>query len=240
MDTSPGYTLTSPTFAVKFVSAEQKRKVSFLLEYETDWKEVMQILLACLETCPRSTPRAAALASRKIEEWALLQEGGLELDLKIRTVFRADPHRRQEDAHKTIVLIFNDLFDTEIFFDVRKKKRLVSLVELSARVVASTLASPSAIWRLEVPRSLTTDLGDAFMDSWRTNSTSKASPKVKKLAKMSITNMKALKDCPYCKRTGFKSLRRHIPKSKSCKMKHERQVGFEGGPTKDKAGKSLW
>ena len=40
MDTNPGYALSSPCFSVKFVCAQQKKTVSYLLEYETDWKEV--------------------------------------------------------------------------------------------------------------------------------------------------------------------------------------------------------
>ena len=31
---------SSPSFSVKFVCAQQKKTVSYLLEYETDWKEV--------------------------------------------------------------------------------------------------------------------------------------------------------------------------------------------------------
>ena len=40
MDTNPGYALSSNSFSVKFVCAQQKKTVSYLLEYETDWKEV--------------------------------------------------------------------------------------------------------------------------------------------------------------------------------------------------------
>ena len=44
MDTNPGYALSSTSFSVKFVCAQQKKIVSFLLEYETDWKEVKDFL----------------------------------------------------------------------------------------------------------------------------------------------------------------------------------------------------
>ena len=40
METNPGYALSSTSFSVKFVCAQQKKMVSYLLEYETDWKEV--------------------------------------------------------------------------------------------------------------------------------------------------------------------------------------------------------
>merc|ERR1712110_708118 len=66
-DTNPGYALSSTSFSVKFVCAQQKKIVSYLLEYETDWKEVMEILLASLETFPPSIMRAATLATKKLE-----------------------------------------------------------------------------------------------------------------------------------------------------------------------------
>ena len=93
----------------------------------------MEILLASLETFPSSIMRAATLATKKLEAWALLQEGGPELDLKIKTTFRDDP-QRQEDGHKTVVLVFNDLFDTEVSFDIRKISTLDTLVGISAKV----------------------------------------------------------------------------------------------------------
>ena len=89
--------------------------------------------MASLETFPTSTTRVATLATKKLEAWALLQEGGPELDLKIKTTFR-EASGRQGDGHKTVVLVFNDLFDTEVFFDVRKNSTLDTLVTISAKV----------------------------------------------------------------------------------------------------------
>ena len=50
MDTNPGYALSSTSFSVKFVCAQQKKIVSFLLEYETDWKEVKDCLFLLIAT----------------------------------------------------------------------------------------------------------------------------------------------------------------------------------------------
>ena len=101
--------------------------------------------------------------------------------------------------------------------------------------MASQLPNLEAVWKLSVPRSLTGDVRTAFLDPWRRRSTL-VTPKVKKLARMSLTaRLKAQKDCPYCKRSGFKNLLRHISRSKSCKAKNERQMGFE---SEDSAAKS--
>ena len=52
MDTNPGYALSSTGFSVKFVCAQQKKVVSYLLEYETDWYDMMEIILSRLEDEP--------------------------------------------------------------------------------------------------------------------------------------------------------------------------------------------
>ena len=51
-ETVPGFTLQSSQFMVKFVAGFQKGKVSNSLEYNTDWMEVMIIILETLEISP--------------------------------------------------------------------------------------------------------------------------------------------------------------------------------------------
>ena len=117
-----------------------------------------------------------------------------------------------------------------------KKKQKYFLFFFQA--VASQLPNLEAVWKLSVPRTLTQDVRTAFLDPWRRRPTFPATPKVKKLVRMSLTaRLKAQKDCPYCKRSGFKNLLRHISRSKSCKAKNERQMGFEKSGDSDE-GKS--
>jgi hypothetical protein len=225
MDTTPGYTLTSTNFSIKFFCATQRRKVSFLLEYETDWKEVMEILLACLETLPADTARAARLATQRLEAWALLQEGGQELDLKIKTKFhKSEGH----ELHKRVVLTFNDMFDTVITFSVRKRRLLQSLSDLAAGAVAPLLRTTEDIRRLEVPRSLTTKLLAATTDSWRR----RRRPAAGEPRRPPLTNLSAWGECPYCGKEGLKKVAQHISRSKSCAAKHLLQLSF--GPEGNK------
>ena len=63
-------------FSLKFMSASQQGQLSHLLEYETDWKEMMQILLNTLDTFPTNKSEVEKLGSMNLEEWALTQEGG--------------------------------------------------------------------------------------------------------------------------------------------------------------------
>ena len=85
MKTKPGFQMKSSMFYIKFMWAKQKKQVSYLLEEETDWKEVMKILLNSLDSFPTNITEVELLSSNKLEEWALTQEGGDELQLKVIT-----------------------------------------------------------------------------------------------------------------------------------------------------------
>ena len=51
-DTLPGFKMQSENFVLKFVTGLQKGVCSKLLEYETDWYDMMEILLSRLEDEP--------------------------------------------------------------------------------------------------------------------------------------------------------------------------------------------
>merc|ERR1712105_478890 len=85
-DTVPGFTMQSEGFYLKFVTGLQCGVSSKLLEYETDWYEVMEIILSRLQDEPESKERFEIIASRDLEYWARVQPGGEALNLKIRVV----------------------------------------------------------------------------------------------------------------------------------------------------------
>ena len=51
-DTLPGFKMQSEHFVLKFVTGLQKGVCSQLLEYETDWYDMMEIILSRLEDEP--------------------------------------------------------------------------------------------------------------------------------------------------------------------------------------------
>ena len=51
-DTLPGFKMQSENFVLKFVTGLQKGVCSKLLEYETDWYDMMEIILSRLEDEP--------------------------------------------------------------------------------------------------------------------------------------------------------------------------------------------
>ena len=60
----PGFTHHNTNFSIKFMSATQHNQRSHLLEFGTDWQEV---LLAVLEVEPRDSRKVEQLASTKLE-----------------------------------------------------------------------------------------------------------------------------------------------------------------------------
>ena len=56
-DTLPGFTMQSQNFVLKFITGLQKGAVSKLLEMETDWFDMMEIMLSRLEDEPTNQER---------------------------------------------------------------------------------------------------------------------------------------------------------------------------------------
>ena len=70
-DTVPDFTMQSENFYLKFITGLQCGVSSKLLEYETDWYEVMEIILSRLEDEPEIKDRFR-LSPRKIKSTYLL------------------------------------------------------------------------------------------------------------------------------------------------------------------------
>ena len=166
MRTKPGFEMESQMFSLKFMSASQQGQLSHLLEYETDWKEMMQILLTSLDTFPTNKTEVEKQGSEKLEEWALTQEGGDELELQVGVII-SEKKYYQSDSLNSLRLIFNDMFKTVVLFNVMRKKVMKTLRAFAAEVVSSTLSQAEDIYSLEIPRELFTDIETAFTDSWR-------------------------------------------------------------------------
>ena len=85
-DTVPGFTMQSENFYLKFITGLQCGVSSRLLEYETDWYEVMEIILSRLQDEQEDKERFELIASRDLEYRAMMQPGGDSLNLKIRVM----------------------------------------------------------------------------------------------------------------------------------------------------------
>jgi len=168
-DTVPGFTMQSESFYLKFVTGLQCGVSSKLLEYETDWYEVMEILLSRLQDEPENKEKFEIIASRDLEYWARIQPGGDTLNLKI--IVNLEEKRYflpPIGSRKTLRLVFNDRFKTQVLFHARKKMLLKSLRYLAAIAVANQFNKEEGIEKLEteIPKSLIPDVKKAFHNCW--------------------------------------------------------------------------
>ena len=137
-----------------------------MLEYETDWKEVMKIILECFETFPTDKEAVEKMGQDKLEEWTLTQEGGDELELKVKIII-SEMRYYQENRKKSLRLVFNDMYETVVRFHVTKKRLMRPLKSISAEALSSKLTHSDDIYELEVPKELFDDIETVYNDIWR-------------------------------------------------------------------------
>ena len=168
-DTVPGFLMQSENFFLKFITGLQCGVSSKLLEYETDWYEVMEIILSRLQDEPESKERFEIIASRDLEYWARVQPGGEALNLKIRVVLEEKRYfQPPSGSRKTLRLVFNDRFSTQVLFHVRKKQFLRSLKDLATAAVADQINNEGQIDQLlaEIPGVLIPSVRKSFRNCW--------------------------------------------------------------------------
>jgi len=168
-DTVPGFTMQSESFYLKFVTGLQCGVSSKLLEYETDWYEVMEILLSRLQDEPEKKEQFETIASRDLEYWARIQPGGDTLNLEIQVKLEEKRYfLPPSGSRKTLRLVFNDRFKTQVLFHARKKELLRSLRDLAAVAVADRVSKEEDIETLdkEIPRTVIPDVRAAFSNCW--------------------------------------------------------------------------
>ena len=129
------------------------------------------------------------IASRDLENWALIQPGGDTLMLKIKvemeeklylrqilansTVVKPiNPTTRQLGSMKAIKLTFSDRYSTQVVFHAKKKKakKVGSLRQLAALVASDSLRSLGEAGKLAqegvLPAHLVQDLEAAWTNCW--------------------------------------------------------------------------
>ena len=168
-DTVPGFTMQSENFYLKFITGLQCGVSSRLLEYETDWYEVMEIILSRLQDEQEDKERFEVIASRDLEYWAKMQPGGDSLNLKIRVMLEEKRYfEPPAGSRKALRLVFNDRFSTQVLFHVRKKVMMRSLLEIAAVSVADLVAGEETLpqLRAELPGHLIPEVRRALQYCW--------------------------------------------------------------------------
>lgn len=129
------------------------------------------------------------IASRDLENWALIQPGGDTLQLKIKVEMEEKLYLRQILTNSTVVkpinpttkqlgnmkaikLTFSDRYSTQVVFHVKRKKakKAASLRQLSALAASNSLRSFGDASKMAeegvLPAHLVQDLKDAWTNCW--------------------------------------------------------------------------
>jgi len=223
--TQPGYMMKTENWSLTFVSAMQNGALSDMLEMETDWKEVMMIIMTVMELEMGLLRKVRQKMKEKIEEWSLQQEGGVELNLKVNATIN-DKTAGVTGRSKSLTLRFNDVFKTVILFSVTKVKKVQSLKTLSSAVVSDLVKKPEDVEKLEIPRTLFEDIEEAGKDVWRPKTQFIKVNRKRKVEETFSNLMQKIRDCPFCGRGNFKKLKSHISKNVECKLKFKLQVEY--------------
>jgi hypothetical protein len=176
-DTAPGYTKHSKHFAVTFITGEQCGMNSAVIEWQTDWHDIMSIILAGLETHPDHVAEAASVMAADLDTWAVAQPGGSQLRLRITVAISEGRYFLPPlGRRKELRIAFNDRFRTKVLFHIVKKPvRVESLRRLATIAVAdhlpipecaSSMSSAAAVAALELPRNLAAEVRTALHFSW--------------------------------------------------------------------------
>ncbi len=145
--TVPGFVMHSQHFELEFVAGFQGGFPNSYLEYQTNWYEVMDLLLSKFEEEPEVLEAFELVASKELEHWARGRSDGDPLHLRIQVTLEEKgyflPHRCMR---KEVKVSFNDKFSTVVLLYVRKKVQLETLKGLAAAKVADYLHFESACY----------------------------------------------------------------------------------------------
>jgi len=171
VDTTPGFTIHSKNFELKFIAGYQEGRVSRVLEHQTDWMEVMMIMLENLKEFPTSTAKATEGMANSLEDWINSHEGAEALNIKVLATTEEKAYFNEPfGIKKSLQISFTDRFNTKVLFHVKKRKVITSLKELCAEVVADHLEKEEDVERsvegLEVPVTVRNEVLEACRNDW--------------------------------------------------------------------------
>ena len=102
---------------VKFVAGFQKGLVSELIQFETDWREVMVIILNVLEMFPTSVESTQNILAYSLGEWVASHSGAEFLNIKANVAIEEKVSFSPPLASKkSLKIAFTDNVKTEVVF----------------------------------------------------------------------------------------------------------------------------
>ena len=118
MQTVPGFSLQSKNFMVKFVAGLQNKQVSKSVEEETNWTDVMIIILKNIEKNSLSEEKLNHFITKDINSWIRTLEGAQNLVLQISVKIE---ERVYFPKPKCVTISFTGNLQTQIIFHVVRR-----------------------------------------------------------------------------------------------------------------------
>ena len=156
--TNPGTTRETKNYEIIFVAGHQHNGSSYLVEYESNWIQLMQLILASLEISENTFEDISSFLNQELEKY--LSPGlNVRLDIFDQTYF---PKKQTKSLH----LSFTDPAKTSLVFLIRRKQVLRRLKDISIQKVSEHIIQTSDLPSLEIPQSLKSDLIDEARTIW--------------------------------------------------------------------------
>ena len=153
--TNPGTTRETKNYEIIFVAGHQHHGSSYMVEYESNWVQLMKLILASLEISENTFEDISSFLNRELEKY-LTPGINVRLDIFDQTYF---PKKETKSLH----LSFADPSKTSLVFLIRRKQVLRSLRDISIQKVSE---QTSDFGCLEIPKSLKSDLIDEAKTIW--------------------------------------------------------------------------
>ena len=160
--TNPGTTRETKNYEIIFVAGHQHSGSSYLVEYESNWIQLMQLILASLEISENTFEDISLFLNRELQKY-LTPGINVRLDIFDQTYF---PKKQTKSLH----LSFTDPSKTSLVFLIRRKQVLRRLKDISIQKVSEQMIQTSDLVCLEIPMSLKSEVIDEARTIWnRTN-----------------------------------------------------------------------
>ena len=119
--TVPGFSLQSKKFMVKFVAGLQNNNISKSVEEETNWTQVMMIILQNIEKFPMSEENLHHFITKDLNSWIGTLQGAQNLALKFSVKIE---ERVYFPKPKSLTISFTGNLQTQIIFHIVRRNLL--------------------------------------------------------------------------------------------------------------------
>ena len=164
--TKPGSKFDSENYEIIFVKGHQIGIGCYLVEYEMDWTNLMNIILNTFENVSNDVKNISETLSQTIGsliDRRFLSSPGSEINVGI-DILDQDyfPLKQTKSLHVT----FDDNFKTSLIFFIRRKQVMKSLRATSLQKLSEIIQKRAGLESLEIPLTLKRELLTESRNIW--------------------------------------------------------------------------